>query len=205
MKAAAISLIFLLGGCASTFDSERSLAEEYTLKTTSDRAKLATTTSLSAPIELMRVEAAPGYDTRHILVTYPDGRVDILADARWVGSIPSLIEVAAVDQLRAAGFDAHANAAALAAPYALRVIVRRFDAEYSTDGDRAAQPTARVDLDVSLIRRRDRLPLGTWRVSGEAAAAENRRTAIVSAFGLATHLALEGLSKELSAVTALQQ
>jgi ABC-type uncharacterized transport system auxiliary subunit len=207
MKAAAISLLCLLTGCASTFDSERPLADEYSLKTTIDRAELATTTPLSAPIQLMRIEAAPGYDTRSILVTQPDGRLDVLANARWVGSIPSLLEVAVVDQLRAAGFDAHADSAALAAPYTLRMIVRRFDAEYTTagDSDQAAQPTIRVDLDVSLIRRRDRLPMGTWRVSGAAVAAENRRVAIVSAFGSATRLALEGLSGELSAVTALKQ
>ncbi len=207
MKAAAVFLIGFLGGCASTFDSERPLVDEYTLKTTIDRSRLSTKTLLSAPLQLMRIETAPGYDTRHLLVMQSDGRMDILADARWVGSIPSLLEVATVDRLRAIGFDVHANTAALAAPYALRVIVRRFDAEYTTDrgADRGAPPTVHVALDVSLIRRRDRLPVGSWSVSGEAVAVENRRAAIVSAFGSATNLALASLSSELSAVTALKQ
>lgn len=207
MRLAIISLTLLLGGCASTFDSESPAVDEYTLNTASNRADSAVTAPTSLPIQLMRIEAAPGYDTRRILVTYPDGRVDVLADARWVGSIPSLLEVATLDQLRAAGFDAHPNSAALAAPYSLRITIRRFDAEYPTTGDlgRAATPTARVVLDVTLIRRRDRLPMATWVVSGAVMATENRRATIVSAFGSATNFALTGLASELSAVTALKQ
>jgi ABC-type uncharacterized transport system auxiliary subunit len=92
-------------------------------------------------------------------------------------------------------------------PYSLRITIRRFDAEYATSGDpgRAAAPTARVVLDVTLIRRRDRLPMATWVVSGAAVATENRRAMIVSALGSATSSALTGLVNELSAVTALKQ
>jgi len=207
MKLAIMSLALLLGGCASTFDSESPTVDEYALKTMGDDAPSASTAPTSVPIQLMRIEAAPGYDTRRMLVTYPDGRLDVLADARWVGSIPTLLEVAMLDQLRVAGFDVHPNSAALAAPYSLRVVVRRFDAEYATTGDSgwAEVPTARVILDVTLIRRRDRLPMATWAVSGAKVAAENRRGAIVSALGSATSLALSGLANELSAVTALKQ
>ncbi|MEN9837713.1 MAG: ABC-type transport auxiliary lipoprotein component [Pseudomonadota bacterium] len=207
MRLAIISLTLLLGGCASTFDSESPAVDEYTLNTTSNRAESAATAPTSVPIQLMQIEAAPGYDTRRILVTHPDGRVDVLADARWVGSIPRLLEVATLDQLRAAGFDAHPNSAALVSPYSLRITIRRFDAEYATSGDpgRAAAPTARVVLDVTLIRRRDRLPMATWMVSGAAVATENRRAMIVSALGSATSVALTGLVNELSAVTVLKQ
>lgn len=207
MKLAIISLTLLLSGCASTFDSELPTVDEYALKTMSDGAPSVSIEATSVPIQLMRVEAAPGYDTRRILVTHPDGRLDVLADARWVGSIPSLLEVAALDQLRVAGFDVHPSSAALAAPYSLRVTVRRFDADYATSGaaERAEIPTARVVLDVTLIRRQDRLPMATWTVSGAAVVAENRRATIVSALGSATAIALTGLASELSAVTALKQ
>ena len=207
MKLALISLTLLLSGCASTFDSELPTVDEYALKTMSDDAPSVSVATTSAPIQLMRIEAAPGYDTRRILVAHPDGRLDMLADARWVGSIPSLLEVAALDQLRAAGFDVHPSSAALAAPYSLRVTVRRFEADYATSGaaGRAEIPTARVVLDVTLIRRRDRLPMATWTVSGAVVAAENRRGTIVSALGSAADIALTGLANELAAVTVLKQ
>ena len=207
MRLAIISLIFLLGGCASTFDSESPAVDEYALKTMSGGAALVSTAPISVPIQLMRIEAAPGYDTRRILVTHPDGRLDVIADARWVGPIPSLLEAAVLDQLRAASFDVHPSSAALATPYSLRVTVRRFDAQYAAgeDSGRVEMPTARVVLDVTLIRRRDRLPVATWNVSGATLATENRRTMIVSALGSATSFALTGLANELSAVTALKQ
>jgi ABC-type uncharacterized transport system auxiliary subunit len=87
------------------------------------------------------------------------------------------------------------------------VTVRRFDAQYAAgeDSGRVEMPTARVVLDVTLIRRRDRLPVATWNVSGATLATENRRTMIVSALGSATSFALTGLANELSAVTALKQ
>ena len=206
MRLAIISLSLLLAGCASTFDSESPVADEYALKT-SDGEVSVSTVPISLPIQLTRIETAPGYDTRRMLVTRPDGRLDVLADARWVGSIPSLLEVAVIDQLRAAGFDVHPISAALATPYALRVTVRRFDVEYANSGDSepAETPTARVVLDVTLVRRRDRLPIATWAISGAAAATENRRAPLVSALGAATHLALKGLTTELAAVTELKQ
>lgn len=207
MKFVIISLLFVLGGCASTFDSESRVADEYTLKTSVVRTATVSAAVSSVSIALMRIETAPGYDTRHILVTRPDGRLDVLADARWAGSIASLLEVATIDHLRAAGMDAHINSAAFTAPYALRVTVRRFDAEYVGDDDssRVDPPTVRVALDATLIRRRDRSPVATWSISGAAVATENRRAMIVSAFGSAASTALEGLAAELSAVTALKQ
>ena len=43
MRLAIISLIFLLGGCASTFDSESPAVDEYALKTMSGGAALVST------------------------------------------------------------------------------------------------------------------------------------------------------------------
>lgn len=206
MRLAIISLSLLLAGCASTFDSESPMADEYALKTR-DGTESTSIVPNSVPIQLTRIETAPGYDTRRMLVTRPDGRLDVLADARWVGSIPSLLEIAVLDQLRVAGFDLHPNSAALATPYALRVTVRRFDVEYASGEDfgPAETPTARVVLDVTLIRRRDRLPIATWAVSGAVVATENRRATLVSAVGSATRVALAGLATELAAVTELKQ
>lgn len=207
MRNAVIVLSLLLGGCASTFDSETPDATEYTLKTTTSRNELSAVVARTLPLQLMRIEAAAGYDTRRILVTYPDGQRDVIAGARWAGAIPQLLELAVVDQLRAAGVEIHPRAAALAAPYALQVTVRRFDAEYPgvAGSSRAMPPTVRVILDVTLIHRRDRLPMGTWSVSGSSVATENRRVAIVAAFGSATAAALNSLASELALVTALKQ
>ena len=59
MRLAIISLTLLLGGCASTFDSESPAVDEYTLNTTSNRAESAATAPTSVPIQLMQIEAAP--------------------------------------------------------------------------------------------------------------------------------------------------
>jgi len=207
MRNAVIVLLLLLGGCASTFDSETPDATEYVFATGTGRNEPSSAVARTSPVQLMRIEAAAGYDTRRILVTYPDGQLDLIAGARWAGSIPQLLELAVVDQLRAAGVDVHPRSAALAAPYALQITVRRFDAEYSSveGSTRAIPPTIRVVLDATLIHRRDRLPMGTWSVSGTSMATENRRAAIVAAFGSATADALKSLVGELALVTALKQ
>lgn len=207
MAMAMFFLVSLVGGCASTFDSETPDADEYSFKTTVSRGDANLAVARTVPVQLIRIETAAGYDTRRILVTYPDGRLDVIAGARWAGPTPQLLEAAVIDHLRAAGVEIHSSSAALAAPYALQVTVRRFDAEYSSEegAARAVPPTVRVALDVTLIHRRDRRPIGVWSVSGSSIAAENRRAAIVAAFGSATTDALKLLTDELARVTALKQ
>jgi ABC-type uncharacterized transport system auxiliary subunit len=83
--------------------------------------------------------------------------------------------------------------------YLLQMTVRRFDVDY-TQGTTA--PTVQVAIDCVIGRRDGREVIGTFVVTGSAAASENRMGAVVTAFEQAADAALTTLSTQALAVVS---
>jgi ABC-type uncharacterized transport system auxiliary subunit len=195
-----VTFSVIVSACASVFDSQSRPPDEYLLET---RFTPPARPLVAAPaVQVLRVQAAAGYDTQRILVRRADGRLEPILEARWIGTIPQLIEMAAVDALRAAGVPAQDAAAVARTPYALQLTVRRFEVVYGADG---ATPTVQVVVDALWSTRSDRRALQTATAVAEVSASANRRSAITAAFAAATEAALGELAEKTQGVTTLQQ
>ncbi len=195
--------LLALGGCSGLLSGRSAAPVTYVLRPAiaTDAASAAASSSgpVSAPsLQVQRVAASPGYSRDEILLTQPDRRLDVFAASRWPDALPVVVERLVVDALRQHGrwSVVHDAAAPFAADQLLRVTVRRFDAEYTTVG---GPPTVRVVLDATLARRGDRAVLAAFTVEASSAAAEERMSAIVAAFELATGEALSALARQVAA------
>lgn len=195
----ALVLSGVLSACGSILDSKRPAPEEYVLQT---RFAPAAALEGAQGVQVLRVQAEPGYDTQRILTRHSDGRLEPIRDARWVGTVPRMLEMAAVDALRAQGIPAETSSSLSRQPQALQLTVRRFDAVYSESG---AAPTVVVAIDAEWLLRSDRLRIRQDTATIEVRAAANRRGAITAAFAEATQGALAKLAIQAGNVTALQQ
>ena len=120
------------------------------------------------------------------ILTINGAQAGYIAKARWVAPAPDLFDAAALE-----AFDAHAPGLRIVrtadftkAAYTLLLEVRRFEAQYP--GDPKAAPDVLVETRARLVRRSDRAIVAEWDVARREHAAENRVTAIVTAFDRAT-------------------
>lgn len=171
------------------------------------RAAAPAATSTPAPrsevaLRIERASARPGYDTDRILVLRPGLQLDFYAGSRWPGALPDVVTALIQDTLRASGSYLAVNdgAAALQSDYALRVSIRRFEADYSS-GDGA--PRVQVAFDCTVGRRSDRGIVATFSVEATAAAAADRMAPVIAAFDAATSDALRSIEAQtLTAIAA---
>ena len=198
-----LMVLLALGGCSGLLSSRSAAPVTYVLRpaiaTDAVSAAAASSGPVSTPsLQVQRVAASPGYSRDEILLTQPDRRLDVFAASRWPDALPVVVERLVVDALRQHGrwSVVHDAAAPFAADQLLRVTVRRFDAEYTSVG---GPPTVRVVLDATLARRGDRAVLAAFTVEASSAAAEERMSAIVAAFELATGEALSALARQVAA------
>jgi cholesterol transport system auxiliary component len=204
MKLRVLWLLSLsLTGCGGLFQSTLPAPQAYVLRL----APRATPTAGDAPagsVLVQRPEAGPGLDSDHIALLRSDHRFDFYAASRWAAPAPDLIESVTVDALRASGaFTAVFDDSSPYPPhYNLRVTLRRFEADYTSGRDGQA-PTVYVVLDGTLGRHRDRALLANFTAHGSAVAGEDRLTAVVAAFAVATQAAVDELEKAtITAVAA---
>jgi ABC-type uncharacterized transport system auxiliary subunit len=81
------------------------------------------------------------------------------------------------------------------------VTLRRFEADYTKGG---SAPTVYVVLDCTLGRHRDRELLASFTAQGAAVASEDRLTAVVAAFEVATAAAMAQLEQSTAGALAAQ-
>lgn len=192
-----LALLLPLSGCGNLLANRNPASVTYVLRpafVTAERSPTAegsdTADGLSAAVvQLATVAASPGYATADILVTRPDRRLDVFAASRWPDELPRVVGDLALAALKGpGGLEAFEASAPVAATHTLRLDVRRFDAEYRTEG---AAPIVHVALDAVLTRRSDRQVLSSFSSAVQIPAAGNRMSAIVAAFEQAADEALK--------------
>jgi ABC-type uncharacterized transport system auxiliary subunit len=119
--------------------------------------------------------------------------------SRWPAALPAVVEVLAVDALRAsdAWSTVQDSASAFSSDYLLQIVIRRFEADYSAtsgNGGSSAAPEIHVVLDCTLGRRAGRQVIDSFIAEGSATASANRLGDVVSAFEAASNKALDELA-----------
>ena len=187
---------FSLGGCGGVFDSKLAAPQSYVLRIPAKPGNVSATPAGSVRVE--RPSAGPGLDSDRIALLRSDERFDFYAASRWAASGPDMLESVMVNALRETGaFSAVFDDASPYAPhYSLRCRLARFEADYTSGG---RSPTVQVALDCTLGRHRDRELLGNFIARGSATAGDDRLTAVVAAFEVATATAMDELQKAVLA------
>jgi len=196
-----------LAGCGGLLETTIPAAQAYVLRLP-PRVPAAPAEAPHGSVLLQRPEAGPGLDSDRIALLRSDNRFDFYAASRWAAPAPDLVESVIVDALRATGsFSAVFDDTSPYAPrYSLRVTLRRFEADYSSQGNGPGgrPPTVYVVLDCTLGRHRDRELLASFVAQGSAVASEDRLTAVVAAFDVATAAAMAQLEQSTAGALAAQ-
>lgn len=187
-----LSVCLLLAACTPSLQSSAPRAEVYVLR------PLVSVVQVERPlrVQLLPVRVRPGYGTDAILRSGPDRTLDVYAASRWPDVLPRVVEGVLVDGLKAAGIGEVLEPLSSArAELLLQAVVRRFDADYSTD---SRQPRVHVLFDITVMDRTRREVLASFPVASVVPVAQNRMSAIVAAFEQATGEVLNQLSRALS-------
>ena len=190
----ALLMVLALAGCTgSLFQSKAVPSSVYLLSADVSHAGQAerrgATVAIPADLAVLRPRIRKGLETDRIAVLYADRRLDYFADARWSGPLDEVFQDVAVQAFRAdAGLrNVSADASAFASGYWLEIEIVDFQAEYAAP---SAAPTIHVQLLARLGGAGDRRILGSYAANALQPASDNRLTAIVGAFQLATNAAL---------------
>jgi cholesterol transport system auxiliary component len=195
-----------LAGCGGLFESKLAAPQAYVLRL--PPAPGAAAQPPAGSILVQRPEAGPGLNSDRIALVRSDRRFDVFAASRWAAPAPELVESVLLDALRGTGsFAAVLDDSAPFAPhYDLRVTLRRFEADYSSNGSGATgAPTVHVVLDCTLGRHRDRRLLSSFTAQGSARAEQDRLGSVVAAFESATAGAVAELLRATHAALATEQ
>jgi len=200
---AALALLPLaLCGCGGVFDSKIAAPQIYVLRLPASTAPTPALTVGSVLVQ--RPEAGPGLDSNRIALLRSDRRFDFYSASLWAAPAPDVLESVIVEALRgtnafSAVFD---DAAPFAARYDLRCTMRRFEADYTGQGNGGGAPTIHAALDCTLGRHRDRALLASFTAQGSARASEDRLGAVVAAFESATVTAMNELARVVTTSVA---
>ncbi|MFL6604346.1 MAG: ABC-type transport auxiliary lipoprotein family protein [Steroidobacteraceae bacterium] len=189
--AAAMAATF--AGCSGGFRSSAPATQVYVLRAaTHPQSDLA---HASASMYVGRPMAGPGLDSDHIVLVQSDHRMSYYVGSRWPAALPAVVEALAVDALRASGTwsTVQDSASAFSSDYLLQIVIRRFEADYSTTSPTGGSPVApeiHVVLDCTVGRRAGRQVIESFVAEGSAMATANRLGDVVSAFEDASNKAL---------------
>jgi len=184
-------------GCSSGLHSSTPATQVYVLRAAphprSEPARASASVYVGRPI------AGPGLESDHILLVQSDHRMSYFVASRWPAALPAVVEVLAVDALRAsdAWSTVQDSASAFSSDYLLQIVIRRFEADYSAtsgNGGSSAAPEIHVVLDCTLGRRAGRQVIDSFIAEGSATASANRLGDVVSAFEAASNKALDELA-----------
>jgi cholesterol transport system auxiliary component len=192
LAAIAAIAVVAVSGCSGGLHSDAPLPQAYALRAAPVPAALARAEQ-AASLRVMRPYAAPGLDTDRIMLLQSDRRLSYYASSRWAAALPDVVEVLAVDTLRASASwsaveDSHSS---FVADYYLQITIRRFEAD-TTEG--AGGPVVHVRLSCMLGRGADHELIAAFPAEGSATAAQNRLGAVVAAFEQAANAALAAAS-----------
>ncbi|HYJ40852.1 MAG TPA: ABC-type transport auxiliary lipoprotein family protein [Steroidobacteraceae bacterium] len=202
-----LSLSLLLTACSGVFESDLAAPQAYVLRLPAAAAPEPNTSG--GTLLVQRPDAGPGLASERIALLRSEHRFDFYAASRWAAPAPDVIESVMIDTLRATGvFSAVFDDTAPYAPrYNLRCTLRRFEADYTSEGvgKGGGAPAVFVALDCTLGRHRDRALLASFTASGSAAARDDRLSAVVAAFESATAAAMNELGRAASAALASEK
>ena len=189
-----------VAGCSGLLHSDAAPVQVYTLRAGEPAASgSGPRPPVHASLRVAHPLAGPGLDTSKIVLLEPDHRMNVYAASAWAADAPALIESLATQTLRSTGAWRSVEDAESPFPahYLLQISIRRFDADYSGDGD--APPTVHVTLDCTLGAEDARTIIASFVAAGSAAASANRLSEVVAAFQQATDQALASLSQQAAA------
>jgi cholesterol transport system auxiliary component len=214
LLSAAVSLG--LAGCSNLLHSDAEPTQIYILRATPATARTADTNSggaeealdrratesgtLVAPsLQIPRPSADPGLATQLITLVRSDHRMDYYLGSRWASDLPDLVETLAIDTLRSSGAwgAVHESPSPFLADYLLQINIRRFEADYTTG---KTAPRVYVVHDCTVAKRIGRDLVASFIAEGEADAAENRLSSVVTAFEQAANAALTTMADRSAAV-----
>jgi cholesterol transport system auxiliary component len=140
-------------------------------------------------LAVSRPRAAPALDTTSIAISRPGQAFDYYEGVRWAESTPAMVQQLLVQSLASAGIYTAVVTAPTRVPFnqLLDVELRRFEAVSDSD---ASPPRVVVQLQFTLVDAKRGQRLGSGVATGEAAATENRRGAVIAAWQQAMTAAL---------------
>ena len=155
---------------------------------------------LPLALAVARPRSVSSLDTERIAVVEPGGGFGYFAGVRWADTAPQMMQALLVQALTADGRFATTVAAPSRVPtdLLLDVELRRFEAAYPGSG----VPRVRVELQATLVDSRKGVRLTSFVAASDAVAEDNRRSAVVAAFGVATDRALQSVVERVREGTA---
>ena len=158
--------------------------------------------SLPADLSIVVERAAPGLDGDGIAGRWPGSRIDYVANARWAGELPRLLQDALVEAFQDSGRlrSVQDDVGRFRTTHTLVIEVRRFEADYTA----GPVPVAQVALAVTLGRNSDRQVLVMFTAEASEAATENRQTTLVAALDAAFARAAAEIAQRTFAALAAE-
>jgi cholesterol transport system auxiliary component len=193
----AACLSVTLAGCGGLFHSDAHPEQVYVLRAEPIPAD-SSGAAVAASLRMNRPTANPGLDSAQIILMESDRRMSFFAASRWAAPASNLVEMLAVEKLRASGTwqSVADSTSAFPSDYVLQTTIRRFEADY-TGGE--AAPEVHVVLDCLVGKREGREVIANFLATGSARAAANRMSAVVPAFEAATNAALDSMAAKTAA------
>jgi len=154
---------------------------------------------LPLALGVARPRSAVSLDTERIAVVQPDNRFDYFAGIRWSEPAPQMVQALIVRALQSDGRYEVVVAAPSRVPtdLLLDLELRRFEAVHAGGG---VAPSVRVEFQATLVDPRQVRRVSSIVASSEAAAADNRRVAVLDAYQRATAEAVQALADWLREV-----
>ena len=187
-----LCLSLVLSGCGGLFHSNARPEQVYILRSEPVPADAAVA-PVAASLRVNRPTANPGLDSAQIILVESDRRMSFFTGSRWAAPASNMIEMLAVEKLRASGTwqSVGDSTSAFPSDYVLQATIRRFEADY-TGGETA--PEVHVVIDCLVGRREGREVVANFLAVGSAQATANRMSAVVPAFEAATNAALDSMA-----------
>ena len=205
----------LLAGCSSWLKSNVPVSQVYVLRPTwptwptgavtsmAGTAVVATpmpgtmanATAAAATLQVQFPIAAAGLASDSIAVLRSGERLDYYSAARWAGAAPGMLQMLAIDALRATHrfTMVESDVGPFASEYVLSLELNHFEAEYSGAGP----PTVHVALVGTFGKRGSRDALASVAADSRVSAEADRLQSVVAAFERATGDALSQIAAEV--------
>ncbi len=180
-----VPFVLALSGCSGLLHSTAPPLQLYVLAApegvTVASDAISTPRSVVATLRIDRPLPGPGLNTDRIALLRPGNRLDYYAGSRWSAPLADLVSDLQLTVFRndSAWSAVADDRSGFNSDYLLQTSIDRFSAQYATE---AGPPVIHVDLHTLLIRRSDGILIGSFAVSKEGAATENRMASVIAAF-----------------------
>ena len=187
-----IALLPALPGCSGLLHSTAPALQLYVLAP----PEVATAPHGSGPtLRIARPLSGPALNTDRIALLRSGNRLDYYAGSRWSAPLPELVSDLELTVLRndptwSAVAD---DRSTFNADYLLQTSIDRFTAEYASE---SGPPDIRVELHCLLIRRSDGILVGSFAITEQGVAKQNRMSSVIASFAAVADRAIIELQKQ---------